>query len=46
MRGGGIHNFPSKLICLTVPKHFVEEPFFAVFQTNFCSKKVKDKRGG
>ena len=26
-RVGGYHNFPSKLFCLTVPKHFVEEPF-------------------
>ena len=32
--GGGreYHDFPSKLFCLTVPKHFVEEPFCAVFQ--------------
>ena len=26
-RGGGFHDFPSKLFCLTVPNHFVEEPF-------------------
>ena len=26
-RGGGYHDFPSKLFCLTVPNHLVEEPF-------------------
>ena len=26
------HKFLSKYFCLTVPKHFVEEPFHAVFQ--------------
>ncbi len=26
-RGGGYHDFPSKLFCLTVPKNFVGEPF-------------------
>ena len=26
-RGGGYHDFLSKLFCLTVPNHFVEEPF-------------------
>ena len=28
-RGAGYHNFPSKLFCLTVPVHFVEESFCA-----------------
>ena len=28
----GYHNFPLKNFCLTVPKNFVEEPFYAVFQ--------------
>ena len=27
-------------ICLTVPKHFVEEPFYAVFQKVSGSQKV------
>ena len=31
-RGGGYHDFLSKLFCLTVPKKFVGEPFYAVFQ--------------
>ena len=26
MRGGRYHNFTSKLFCLTVPNHFLEEP--------------------
>ena len=26
-RGGGYHDFPSKLFCLTVPKNFLGEPF-------------------
>ena len=25
--GGGYHDFPLKLFCLTVQKHFVEAPF-------------------
>ena len=29
---GRNHDFPSKLICLTGPKLFVEEPFSAVLQ--------------
>ena len=39
-RGGGNHDFPSKLFRLTVPKHFVEEPFCAVFQKISGSEKV------
>ena len=40
-RGGGYHDFPSKLFFLTVSKHFVEEPFrkFRV------SKNFKPKSG-
>ena len=34
-KGGGYQDFPLKLFCLTVPKHFVEERFCAVFQENF-----------
>ena len=26
IREGGIHDYPSKTFCLTVPKNFVEEP--------------------
>ena len=26
-RGGGYHDFPSKLFFLTVPEHFIDEPF-------------------
>ena len=29
---GLFHDFPSKIFCLTVPKPFVEELFYAVFQ--------------
>ena len=35
-RGGRYHDFPSKLFCLTAPKHFVEETFCGVFQKIFC----------
>ena len=28
---GEYQNFPSKIFCLTVSKHFVEDPFYAVF---------------
>ena len=37
---GLCHNFLSKIFCLTVPKHFVEEPFYAVFQKISGSEKV------
>ena len=33
-------DFPSKFFCLTVPKHFVEEAFYAVFQKISGSQKV------
>ena len=32
--------FSIETFCLTVPKHFVEEPFYAVFQKISGSKKV------
>ena len=32
--------FPSKIFCLTVPKHSVEEPFCAVFQKISGSENV------
>ena len=34
------HDFPSKSFCLTVPKHFVEEPFCAMFQEFSGGEKV------
>ena len=37
---GLCHDFPSKIFCLTVPKHFVEEPFYAVFQKTSASEKI------
>ena len=40
------HDFPSNFFCLTVPKHFVEEPFCAVFQNLSGSEKFTDKKGG
>ena len=45
-RGGGNHDFPSKFFCLTVLKHFVEEPFCAVFQKISSSEKVYGQEGG
>ena len=39
-------NFPSKTFCLTVPKHFVEEPFYAVFQKISVSEKVYGREVG
>ena len=37
---GLCHDFPTKIFCLTVPKHFLEEPFYAVFQKISGSEKV------
>ena len=37
---GFCHDFPSKNFSLTVPKHFVEEPFCALFQRISGSEKV------
>ena len=37
--GGESQDFQSILSCLKVPKHFVEEPFYAVFQ-NFPVAKT------
>ena len=39
-RGGGDHDFLSKIFCLTVPKKSVAEPFSAVFQKIPRSEKV------
>ena len=43
---GVCHDFPSKICCLTVPKHFIEEPFCALFQQISGSKKKLWIRGG
>ena len=42
-RGVGNHDFPSKLFCLTVPNHFIGEPF--CFRKFRVSKKFMHKRG-
>ena len=41
-RGGGreYQDFLSKTFCLTVPKNFAEEPFYAVFQKISRGEKV------
>ena len=43
---GSYLNFPSKIFCLTVQKHFVEEAFFAVYQKIAGNKKVYGKEMG
>ena len=45
---GEYQDFPSKKICLIVPKNFIGEPFCDVFQKNSGSEKLKEKwgRGG
>ena len=43
-RGGGYHDFPSKLFCLTVLKNFVEEPFLV--SENFWYRKKLGMREG
>ena len=35
---GLCHDFPSKIFCLTVPKHFVGEPFCAVSEISGYEK--------
>ena len=43
---GDYRNFPWKKFCLTLHKHFLEEPYSAVFQKNSGSEKVCGKEGG
>ena len=43
-RGGGYHDFPSKLFCLTVSKYFEDEPFCV--SEKFCYRKKLGIRGG
>ena len=38
--------FSVDFFCLTVPNHFVEEPFCAVFQKTSGGEKVYGKGGG
>ena len=42
--GGGYYVFPSKLFCLAVPKHCLEEPF--VFQKRSFNRRNTCIRGG
>ena len=43
-KGGGreFHDFPSKFVCLTIPKRFAEEPFCVSenfgYRKNLCIK--------
>ena len=47
IRGRGKYqDFPSNILWLAVPKHFVEELFYAVFQKFPGSKKVSGYEGG
>ena len=43
---GDYQDFPSKILCLTVPEYFVGEPFCAVFRKISGIEKKSDKRGG
>ena len=45
-REGELSRFPPEIFCLTVPKHFVEEPFYAVFQKISGSEKFNRCEGG
>ena len=38
--GKGYQEFPSKIVCLTLKKNFVEEPFCGVFRKVSVSEKV------
>ena len=44
--GGEYQDFPSKRFCLIVPRNFIGEPFFDVFQKNSGSGKAQGKLGG
>ena len=46
MGRGEYQDFPSKFLCLTVPKNFVGEPFCAVFQEVSVSQKALDNKVG
>ena len=37
---GGYQDFPSQNFCLTVPKSFVGEHFYAAFEKISCSEKL------
>ena len=43
---GLCYDIPSKLFCLTVPKHFVEEPSVLCFRKFPLAKKFMEKKGG
>ena len=42
---GDYLNFSSKIFCLTVPNHFEDEPFCAVFQKFSGREKLYGKEG-
>ena len=42
-KGGGYHDFPSKLFCLAVPNHFAEEPLCV--SERFGNRKIFSPRG-
>ena len=44
--GGECPDFPSKFSCLTVPKHFAEDPLCAVFQKTSGIEKFWIRGGG
>ena len=43
--GRGLHDFPSKLFCLTVPKLSLREPFCAAFQKISGSEEFNGYEG-
>ena len=44
--GGGVSRFSVEIFCLIVPRNFIGEPFFDVFQKNSGSGKAQGKLGG
>ena len=44
--GAEYQDFPSKIFCLTVPKLFVEEHFYVVFQKTSGGEKFIGKKEG
>ena len=44
--GGGYLMFPSKVLCLTVPKSSVEDPAVVCFRKFLVAKKFMDKKKG
>ena len=42
---GYVTTFRRKFFCLTLPKHFVEEPFCDCFRKFLVAKKIMNKNG-